>query len=1269
MATTNNIDVSLSASLGNLGQQLNQAQQLVQNTTNHIQNTVQNTQFNFNFTNIQQNLNQISTTAERTFNGIGANLSSILAQSFAVGGLVAYTKEVVHAGGEVSKFAKLVGSSTDQLQAYAAGAQTVGISLEKFADINKDVLDRFGEARRGEGEMMDFFNKIAPKVGITIEQFKGLSGPEALQLYYKGLEKANLSHAEIVTYMEQIANDASLLAPLLEKNGAGFKEWGDKAKAANAVMSQDMVASLNVAQSSLYELNLKWKGLQNTLVSSVAPSLAKLAQNFDNLKGVVAAVAAVIGVQLAMRLGALAVEFIRSVAQAVALQVQLLALQGQATSTAVAMGVLQAASSALGGPVGLAMLALQGVAAAGAFLYMKKASDTTTPALESQKKSVTELRQEYDKLDESQRRTAVRDATAQHEKAAQAYSFQREKLTELVGSMQLSTLATEEEKNKITALYTEYKLGRITSEQLANGINKLKSAHNDFKISIDQQVASVKNEAIAVSETERVLKAYGVTVQSNIELNNELAKSHDKVAEKTAQESYEQERLKGIREKVAPSILKNDYIFKNTKILGGDKAASEKATAMADFQEQNNIPLSQVMTPAIRKVFEETYAAQKKLKDLGEDITKAEKSKTQELEKQNALRVNADKTTRNMLMVYQSFMNTGVLTDKQARYFTAEVGRENDFQNKGLYGSHTDVNNGQKNIGMISWQKDRAVNLEKYLSAEGLIDSTGKIKQGQEALDAQARFLLNEISNKQAYSKSKLMLSKTSDYGSLSKTIGKNTIGWDYDGKKINAQPHHQKRDKYYNQLNSVLGDDPNKVTAVTSSFIKLEQDQTKIKDQEEKKKLELKIKYASEEIKIQTELNKALDDIDKSKLSDTEKAAYRTQAEKEANDKIIAFRTEQFDKTKIISEAEIEYNLRQAQRLYDVEKAKLQAQLDAKKITNVDKVRLEKQLEDQLYEIKRDALLKQLELENQRTDISGKTGNQTQLLGDVSDLDGKKQESDMQSPVTLKNAELSDFEQRFGGFTSRISSLWDRGIEAMLNGTLTWKSATKAVLTDMSSFFIQKMVSEPLKEYLAGQMRQLMIRLGFIKTTTAAETVGQTMQTGAHIAGEATKTAATGVGVTARTGMKATEAIQGILMSAWEAMAGAFKAMVSIPYIGPILAVGAGAAAFSLVSGIAGKIKSARGGYDIPSGVNPVTQLHEEEMVLPKQHANTIRALGKAGSSASAPSNSNSDSTGGGDMHLHVHALDAKGVKRFMKENGRSVASGLKNYKRGFGA
>ncbi len=73
----------------------------------------------------------------------------------------------------------------------------------------------------------------------------------------------------------------------------------------------------------------------------------------------------------------------------------------------------------------------------------------------------------------------------------------------------------------------------------------------------------------------------------------------------------------------------------------------------------------------------------------------------------------------------------------------------------------------------------------------------------------------------------------------------------------------------------------------------------------------------------------------------------------------------------------------------------------------------------------------------------------------------------------------------------------------------------------------------------------------------------------------------------------------------------GAAKALAMGPVIGPPLAMAVrvmGYAAAGIVIGTT--IASAEGGYDIPAGTNPVTQLHEKEMVLPKAQADVIRGL-----------------------------------------------------------
>lgn len=93
-------------------------------------------------------------------------------------------------------------------------------------------------------------------------------------------------------------------------------------------------------------------------------------------------------------------------------------------------------------------------------------------------------------------------------------------------------------------------------------------------------------------------------------------------------------------------------------------------------------------------------------------------------------------------------------------------------------------------------------------------------------------------------------------------------------------------------------------------------------------------------------------------------------------------------------------------------------------------------------------------------------------------------------------------------------------------------------------------------------------------------------------------------------------------------AMAGlnAFASTAAIPIVGPVLAPAAGAAAAAGAEILATlattaaslSIASAANGFDIPAGVNPLTQLHEREMVLPAQHADTIRRLGASGEGGS---------------------------------------------------
>lgn len=157
---------------------------------------------------------------------------------------------------------------------------------------------------------------------------------------------------------------------------------------------------------------------------------------------------------------------------------------------------------------------------------------------------------------------------------------------------------------------------------------------------------------------------------------------------------------------------------------------------------------------------------------------------------------------QNMAMVLQALKNAG-LNDNQARILGAEIGRENAFQDKYLWGNHIDAANGKKNIGIISWQKERATAVENRLRQAGLMKGNTIIK-GQASLDVMAKYLVDEIRTnpKYAATRRQFLDNPNVDYTTGTRVLGRNFIRWAYDNPKYKSG--HTNRDKFYRQLGGV---------------------------------------------------------------------------------------------------------------------------------------------------------------------------------------------------------------------------------------------------------------------------------------------------------------------------------------------------------------------------------------------------------------------------------------------------------------------------------
>lgn len=221
---------------------------------------------------LEGNARGVAKEANMMGKAIGAAVAA-----FATGALVDWITATTKGIAELDKFSRLAGSSVEQFQAVAFGAARYGVEADKLSDVLKDVNDKVGDfLQTGAGEIADFFEKIAPQVGVTAEQFRNLSGPDALQLYVSSLEKANLSQQEMTFYMEAIANDATLLIPLFADGGAELSRFADQAERLGLILEAETVEQARQFNESLGVMQAVSGGLGQQIVAQLLPTMNDL---------------------------------------------------------------------------------------------------------------------------------------------------------------------------------------------------------------------------------------------------------------------------------------------------------------------------------------------------------------------------------------------------------------------------------------------------------------------------------------------------------------------------------------------------------------------------------------------------------------------------------------------------------------------------------------------------------------------------------------------------------------------------------------------------------------------------------------------------------------------------------------------------------------------------------------------------------------------------------------------------------------------------------
>ncbi|MCG6451675.1 hypothetical protein [Vibrio parahaemolyticus] len=208
---------------------------------------------------LSKSLERTADGAKTAAKGVLEITGAVTAGLGAVAGATGYliSRQAEHAR-QIERMATVSQTSVEQIQALGYASEQYNISGENMADILKDVNDKLGDFSENEGgEFADFMENIAPKVGLTIEKLQQLSGPEALIAVKTAMDAANVPMKSQIFYLESIANDASALMPLLDKQGQKLYELTDKFDDLNVSMSEYDIEKFKEMDQKLKDVGLK----------------------------------------------------------------------------------------------------------------------------------------------------------------------------------------------------------------------------------------------------------------------------------------------------------------------------------------------------------------------------------------------------------------------------------------------------------------------------------------------------------------------------------------------------------------------------------------------------------------------------------------------------------------------------------------------------------------------------------------------------------------------------------------------------------------------------------------------------------------------------------------------------------------------------------------------------------------------------------------------------------------------------------------------------
>gem|GEM_PF-3973302 len=96
----NRVEVQVGANTAELQRGMHEGEAIVERSANNIENIGRNIDFRVDLSSMEESFDRVSTSINSRIKTLGMNIASTLAQSLAIGGLVAFAKQTIDTGNE-----------------------------------------------------------------------------------------------------------------------------------------------------------------------------------------------------------------------------------------------------------------------------------------------------------------------------------------------------------------------------------------------------------------------------------------------------------------------------------------------------------------------------------------------------------------------------------------------------------------------------------------------------------------------------------------------------------------------------------------------------------------------------------------------------------------------------------------------------------------------------------------------------------------------------------------------------------------------------------------------------------------------------------------------------------------------------------------------------------------------------------------------------------------------------------------------------------------